>query len=266
MFRNHLFLIFFTFIINKINITKQAEIIDKYASINLNQTNENRTNNYLIYDYCNIAQSQIINNFFKIILEYFNTSEINNEKCFVIDNIFNSYYSQFEKILEFNKDSYVYFTCPICHKDFKTNPLLNLHFKLYHMKLNESLICPGDFCLSINCNKYFDYFNIKKYSKEPGDVKFNRQPIEKEENCSDELIFLYKSNCMKLIEGCFGDNKNKYFKYYKYICKEIKCKNSNNEQIINESDIGDIFRYILMYVFGMLCFIYLLILWLNKFS
>ena len=254
------------FIIYQTKVTKEAEIIEKYSTINLNKTNDNKIKDYLIYDYCNIAQSQIINYFFKIISEYFNISDINNDKCFILDNIFNNYYSQFDKISEFNKDSFVYFTCPICHKDFKTNPLLNLHYKLEHMKLEESLVCSGDFCLSINCNKYFEFFNIKRYSKEPGDVKFNRQPIEKEENCSDDLIFLYKSNCMKLIEDCFGDNKEKYFLYYKYICKEIKCKNSNNEQIIKESDIGEIFRYILMYIFGMLCFIYLLILWMNKFS
>ena len=71
---------------------------------------------------------------------------------------------------------------------------------------------------------------------------------------------------MKLIEGCFGEDKEKYYNYYKYICKEIKCINSDKEQIVKESDMGDIFRYILMYVFGMLCFIYILILWINKFT
>ena len=201
------------FIIGKKKVTKQAEIIEKYSTINLNQTNNNETKNFLIYDYCNIAQSQIINYFFKLISEYFNSSNINNDQCFIFDNIFNNYYSQFDKIFEFNKDSFIYYTCPICHKDFKTNPLLNLHYKLEHMKLDESLICPGDFCLSINCNKYFEFFNIKRYSKEPNDVKFNRQPIEKEENCSDELIFFYKSNCIKLIEEYFGNNKEKYFLY-----------------------------------------------------
>ena len=249
-----------------IKVTKEIEMIEKYGSINLNRTNANESKFYLIDDYCNIAQTQIITQFFDIILEYFNSSNIKTDKCFILERIFNNYYSQFDKILKFNKDSYIYFTCPLCHKDFKTNSLLNLHYKLFHMKLDESLACPGDFCLSINCNKYYEYFNMKKYSKEPGDVKFNRQPIEKEEKCVDDLIFLYKRNCMKLIEGCFGEDKDKYFKYYKYICKEIKCRNFNEEQITKESDVGDIFRYILMYVFGMLCFIYLLILWLNKFT
>ena len=111
---------------------------------------------------------------------------------------------------------------------------------------------------------YYDYFTIKKFSKEPGDVKFNRQPIEKDENCVEELIFFYQNNCMKLIEGCFGNDLEKYFKYYKYICKEIKCKNSNDAQITKESEVGDIFRYIFMYIVGILCAIYLLILWINK--
>jgi hypothetical protein len=250
----------------QIKVTKEVEIIEKYSTINLNQTNDSGTKNFLIYDYCNIAQSQIINNFFKIISDYFNSSDINNDKCFILDNIFNNYYSQFDKISEFNKDSFIYFTCPICHKDFKTNPLLNLHYKLEHMKLDESLICPGDFCLSINCNKYFEFFNIKRYSKEPNDVKFNRQPIEKEENCSDELIFFYKSNCMKLIDGCFGEDKQKYYKYYKYICNEISCKISIDSQISQESNFWEIVRFILMYLFGILSVIYLIIVWLTKFA
>ena len=254
------------FICEVINVTKEKEMIEKYASINLNETNENDSRAYLINDYCNIGHTQIINQFFLNVFEYFNSSIIKSDECIILDNIFNNYYSQFDKILQFNKESFIYFTCPICHKDFKTNSLLNLHYKLFHMKLDESLACPGDFCLSINCNKYYEYFNIKKYSKEPGDVKFNRQPIEKEEKCNDELMFFYKTNCMKLIEGCFGDDKEKYFIYYKYLCKEIKCKNSNDEQVTKESDIGDIFRYILMYVFGMLSFIYILILWLNKYT
>ena len=62
---------------------------------------------------------------------------------------------------------------------------------------------------------------------------------------------------MKLIEGCFGNVLEKYFKYYKYICKEIKCKNSNDAQITKESEVGDIFRYIFMYIVGILCAIYL---------
>ena len=262
----YLFFKFLILICEVLNIAKGVEIIEKYDSINLNLTNKNESKAFLIDDYCNIAQSQIITQFFENIFEYFNSSSIQKDQCLILDDIFNNYYSQFIKILEFNKDSFIYFTCPLCQKDFRTNSLLNLHYKLFHMKVDESLICPGDFCLSINCNKYYEYFNIKKYSKDPGDVKFNRQPIEKDEKCVDDLIFLYKSNCMKLIEGCFGDDKEKYFKYYKYLCKEIKCKNFNDEQINKESDVGDIFRYILMYVFGMLCFIYLLILWLNKFT
>ena len=264
--KKYIFFKILVFILNVINITNEIEMIEKYASVNLNQTKESENKPFLINDYCNIAQSQITIQFFENIFEYFNSSDIQKDQCLILDDIFNNYYSQFIKIFEFNKDSFIYFTCPLCHKDFKTNSLLNLHYKLFHMKLDESLICPGDFCLSINCNKYYDYFNIKKYSKDPGDVKFNRQPIEKDEKCSDELIFLYRSNCMKLIEGCFGDDKDKYFKYYKYLCKEIKCKNFGDEQITKESDVGDIFRYILMYVFGMLCSIYLLILWLNKFT
>ena len=228
---------------------------------------ENRT--YLIDDFCNIGQSKIINNFFKEIMDFFNISIINNEsknKCMILDEIFNKYYSQFDKISSFNKDSYIYFTCPLCQKNFKTESLLNLHYKLFHMKFNESLICPGDFCMSINCNRYYDYFNVKKYSKRPQDVKFNRQPVEKDETCENELIFFYKSSCMKLIEGCFGEDKQKYYRYYKYICNQINCNTNSDSQISKESNISDIFRYIFMYLFAILGTIYLIIVWLTKYA
>ena len=263
---NFLFFKIFLLIYGLIKLSKEIELIDKYSSINLNTEIKNDLRSNLINDYCNVAQSQIVNQLFNIILEEFNSSYIRNDKCFILDNIFNNYYSKFDKILQFNKNSFLYYTCPLCQKDFKTNSLLNLHYKLFHMKLDESLICPGDFCLSVNCNKYYEFFNIKKYSKEPGDVKFNRQPIEKDEKCIDDLIFFYKRNCMKLIEQCFGDDKNKYYEYYKYLCKGINCNTFKEEQITEESDVGDIFRYILMFVFGILCFIYLLILWLNKYT
>ena len=209
------FFINFLLIFEQIKFVKENNILEKYSLMNLNQTTKNISRTFLINDYCNIAQSKIIYQFFENIFEFLNSSNKHKDRCFILDNIFNDYYSQFDKIFEFNKESFIYFTCPVCHKDFKTNPLLNLHFKLYHMKLNDSLVCPGDFCLSINCNKYYEYFNIKKFSKEPGDVKFNRQPIEKDEKCSIELILFYKRNCMKLIEGCFGNNKEKYYMYYK---------------------------------------------------
>ena len=260
----NIFLSVIFFIFSQIKYAKEDKIIEKNDSKNLNESENLQIKPFLIDDYCNVGQSQIVTRFFTEVYEYFNSSVIYPDKCLILDNIFNKYSTQFEYISEYNHESFLYFTCPFCHKDFKSSPLLNLHYKLFHMKINESLICPGDFCMSINCNKYYDYFTIKKFSKEPGDVKFNRQPIEKDENCVEELIFFYQNNCMKLIEGCFGNDLEKYFKYYKYICKEIKCKNSNDAQITKESEVGDIFRYIFMYIVGILCAIYLLILWINK--
>ena len=255
--------ILFLFII--INAISSEDYIGKPNFTVINNSNiENKT--YLIDDYCNIGQSQITIQFFQEILNYFISTEIDTNKCLIIDKIFTGYYSQFEVIRQLNKESFIFYTCPICQKDFKTSSLLNLHYKLFHMNYNESLICPGDFCMSINCNRYYDYFDVKKISKNPQDVKFNRQPVEKDEICSDELIFFYKSSCMKLIEGCFGDNKDLYYKYYKYICNEIKCKNDINSQISKESNYSDIFRYICMYLFGILGFIYLIIIWLTKYA
>ena len=149
------FFINFLLIFEQIKFVKENNILEKYSLMNLNQTTKNISRTFLINDYCNIAQSKIIYQFFENIFEFLNSSNKHKDRCFILDNIFNDYYSQFDKIFEFNKESFIYFTCPVCHKDFKTNPLLNLHFKLYHMKLNDSLVCPGDFCLSINCNKYY---------------------------------------------------------------------------------------------------------------
>ena len=257
-----IFILFFISL--KSIITK--EIIEKHNPENINISNIDNNKTYLIDDFCNIGQSQIIIQFFQEVFEYFNITNINSNKCLILDKIFNNYFEHFVPIMKFNKDSFIYFTCPICQKDFKTNSLLNLHYKLFHMKYNESLICPGDFCISINCNRYYEYFGVKKMSKNPHDVKFNRQPIEKDETCSVELISFYKSNCMKLIEGCFGDDKDKYYQYYKYVCNEINCKNDLNTQITKESNFGDIFRYICMYLFIILGIIYLILIWLTHYT
>ena len=262
---NVLNLLFSIFVLNE---ALSKELFKNLDSPNINTSHlDNRI--FLIDDFCNIGQSQIIIHFFQDIFGYFNSSDLlnkNNDKCLILDNIFNNYYFPFGQIQKFNKESFIYYTCPICQKDFKTNSLLNLHYKLFHMKYNESLICPGDFCMSINCNRYYDYFDVKKFSKSPQDVKFNRQPVEKDENCVEELIFFYKSNCMKLIEGCFGEDKDKYYRYYKYICNEIKCKNDISSQIEKESNLGDLFRYICLYLLGILGIIYLIIIWLTKYA
>ena len=226
---------------------------------------------YLIDDFCNIAQSNILINFIKGVFENYDNPEIIHEKsmknkCVLLDNIFNDYNYQFEKIMEYNNDSYIYFSCPFCGKNFKSYSLFNLHYKLYHMKFNESLVCPGDFCLSINCNQYYEYFNMKKNMVNQLDRHFNQQTIEKNEICDFELVLLYKENCMRLIEGCFGNNVDKYYKYYKYICNEIKCNEQNTQYIANETSFNEIFRYIFIFIFIAFSSIYLMIVWLTKYS
>ena len=79
------------FICEVINVTNEKEMIEKYASINLNETNENDSRAYLINDYCNIGHTQIINQFFLNVFEYFNSSIIKSDECIILDNIFNIY-------------------------------------------------------------------------------------------------------------------------------------------------------------------------------
>ena len=86
---NFLFFKIFLLIYGLIKLSKEIELIDKYSSINLNTEIKNDLRSNLINDYCNVAQSQIVNQLFNIILEEFNSSYIRNDKCFILDNIFN---------------------------------------------------------------------------------------------------------------------------------------------------------------------------------
>ena len=84
----YIFFKILVFILNAIDITKEIEMIEKYASINLNQSKETENKTYLINDYCNIAQSQIVIQFFENIFEYFNSSDIQKDQCLILDDIF----------------------------------------------------------------------------------------------------------------------------------------------------------------------------------
>ena len=254
--------------------SSESEKINEYLSQSNETILENSTNltsSYLIDDYCNIEQSLITIDFFKEISSYFKINPDNNNNlnstCLFLSDIFQNYISKFTKIDMSNRGTLIYYECPLCNKMFRTNSLLYLHFKLFHLKHNDSNICPADFCLSINCNRYFDYFNVKKYSTNPNAVKFNRQPLAKNEECTDDLLFLYKTNCMRLIENCFLDDRDKYYMFYKYICNKISCENKEEtKQLEKQGNVADVFRYIFMYIFGIMGFIYLIIVWLTKYA
>ena len=53
--KKYIFFKILVFILNVINITNEIEMIEKYATVNLNQTKESENKTYLINDYCNIA-------------------------------------------------------------------------------------------------------------------------------------------------------------------------------------------------------------------
>ena len=88
--KKYIFFKILVFILNVINITNEIEMIEKYATVNLNQTKENENKTYLINDYCNIAQSQITIQFFENIFEYFNSSDTQKDQCLFLDDIFKS--------------------------------------------------------------------------------------------------------------------------------------------------------------------------------
>lgn len=259
----------------------------QFTSIALqNTTYSNTSLPYLIDDYCNIDQTKIVLQFFEEVFDYFNLNNnnnlsisidpnllsstylnnLNNSQCLILDTIFSKYYTYFQSVIGRHTISLIYYTCPICSKNFKSHLLLYLHYKLFHYKQNESLICPGDFCQSINCKRYYEYFEIKQYSNNPQAVKFNRQPVEKEENCVEELIPFYKSTCMKLVQNCFGEDEDKYYKYFKYICNEIKCGDKEKEKLTKGGNFFEVLRYVLIYIFGVFGFIYLIVVWMTKYA
>ena len=218
---------------------------------------------FLYNDYCNINEGKIVYYLFRDIENYF---KLNNSKsCLILDEKFSYYIEQFLTIGEANKVTYNNFKCPICTKKFRSIYLLYLHYKLFHLKREKknNLFCLSDFCQSINCRRYGDFFNIKLNL--PGNENFNKQPIEKVQVCDPDLIQYYKNTCMKLVEGCF-DDKKKLFKYFKYICNEIKCENGKEVYLEKDSSLYDVVRVIFMYICGILSFIYLIIIWLTKYS
>ena len=85
---NYIYIQILLFLFVEIKITYEKEIIEKHTAINLNKTNDKESKNYLIYDYCNIGQSQITIQFFNELFEFFNSSNTENNQCFILDEIF----------------------------------------------------------------------------------------------------------------------------------------------------------------------------------
>lgn len=257
LFKIFLFLILFNIFLQNKNINNSAP------------------NSFMYYDYCNMKESEIVYYIFQDVIEYFNISNNsnnlnyinNNNQCLILSNEFNSYIKLFISFLTLNKNSFNNYQCGICQKKFKSIKLFNLHYKLFHFSDNlTEFICPSDYCKSVGCDRYYKFFNIKKDEEvDYKNEKYNRQPKEKKQKCSPILIPFYKDTCMKLIHDCFK-NKDEYYIYYKYICNQITCNLSYDNLVLGESSFGDVVRMVAMYIVGILIFIYLIVIWLVKYT
>ena len=244
------------------------ELIFKYFLLLIFFFRNNRINcqedkkEYLYNDYCNINEGKIVYLLFRDVEQYFKFN--NNNSCLIMEEKFTNYLEQFLVLGETNKVTYNNFKCPVCTKKFRSIYLLYLHYKLFHLKRDENnFICLSDFCQSVNCRRFSEFYNIKLNL--PGNDNYNKQPIHKVQACDPDLIQYYKNTCMKLVEGCF-DDKRKLYKYFKYICNEIKCELGKEEYLEKDSSLLEVVRVIFMYIFGILSIIYLIIVWLTKYS
>lgn len=237
-------------------------------SINENALNTtNNTNEYIYDDYCNINESKAIYFMIQDIISYFglNVPHSNNSSCLLLDEKFTQYSKHF---ISFNKSKKIggqTLKCSVCEKKFRSNPLLNLHYKLFHLN-NSNNICPGDFCQSMNCERYKRFYEIKYIDNSNDMFMYNRQPTEKKQICNKELVPFYKDTCMKLVEGCFNNDENKLYTYYNNLCGKINCDTSYHNQLQKESTFLDVIRIIFIYISGIFMLVYLLVIWLIKFS
>ena len=234
----------------------------------MNTTITNTSNGYIYDDYCNINESKAIYLMIQDIISYFglNVPPSNNSTCLFLNEKFSQYSKYFISLDKSNKIGGQTLKCSICEKRFRSNSLLIVHYKLFHLNNSENDICHGDFCQSMNCERYKRFYGIKYIDNSNDLFMYNRQPTEKKQICNKELVPFYKDTCMKLVEGCFSNDENKLYTYYNNLCGKINCDISYHNQLQKESSFFDIIRLIFIYIAGILTFIYLLIIWLTKFS
>ncbi len=229
------------------------------------------------YDFCNINDSKAAFIIIKDIQNHFNL-EKNQEKgkCLILNDNIKNYYVRFENIEKFNYNVYANFKCTDCSKKFKSRSLLNLHYKLFHLSkvnnVNMKYFCPSDFCRFLNCDRYKFYFSMP-FADSP--AAGNYQLLEKHEECNPSLVKFYRQGCMKLLEDCLNLEDEKsidaLFNFYNNFCMKIDCARQSKEfdyhkDLQKEAGIWDVLYVISVYVTSILAFIYMLVVWISKYS
>jgi hypothetical protein len=236
----------------------------------------------LTYDFCNINESKVANGIILNILEYFSLNNKDSKQCQISTGSFTDYVESFIKLENFNKNAYSQFKCPMCEKKFKNKNFLNMHYKIFHLSrtnkndIETSTYCPADFCRFINCDRYKRYLGLT-YDSIKDNSFSNRQPQENIQECNKELIEFYRKSCMKMINNCLGSlteesSAEKYYEYFNNFCLKIKCNkddpvyNSFNQDLQPEGGMYDALRLLILYIVSIFIIIYLLIIWVSKYS
>lgn len=232
-------------------------------------------------DFCNINESQAAFLIINDIVEYFkiNNTQSSDEKCLLLNENLINYYKGFVELEKSSKHKHQTVKCNLCEKSFKNRSFLNLHFKLFHLSkiknFSEKYYCPGDFCRFINCDRYKNYYGISFPDNSLNSINNNNQVKEKYQECNKELISFYKNSCMKLIAECFLDEEDndKYFEYYNNFCMKITCERnkensgfSYNLDLHTEGSVWETLRIVILYIVSIFILIYLMIIWIMKYS
>jgi hypothetical protein len=215
-------------------------------------------------DYCHITDSKVAYAVITDLIDYIDTTITTAEKektCILKNKNLTNYLERYLHLDDQNKSYYSNFRCFDCDKRFKRKDQLYLHYKLFHQS-ESPYYCPSDFCAFLNCDRYRGYYSIEKHDYSTLPVQ--KQVKEKHLECNKELVQFYRNSCMKILEDCVPDPKD-MFVFYKNFCSRITCGGDGNV-LPRDSISWETFNTVMMYLVSFVIFLYLLIIWVNKYS
>jgi len=222
-----------------------------------NTTEDNET--IKIYTNCNIMYSKLI----YIFLENFNllySPDLSEEKYY--SSSIKSYFTILKSFEILNKPLYSNYKCPYnCTKTFTKKDFSILHYHIYHLH-NDLLLtnekCLSDYCNIFDCNRIKDYITNYNDYLFGHDSKFEGYSLinQRLSNCNEELIPNYKLLCLALLDDL-------PFKYQ--YCSALSCQKNDAGLYNNFSNSLLFIKFIIGIFVGVFSFVYLVIIWINKF-
>ena len=204
----------------------------------------------LFFNNCNIVQSKLI---YLFISQLSTILKLQIQENKSLDQLL-KFVSEHEK---FNNGLYGSFKCDLCTKTFSKKDYTLLHKILFH-GLDKQTICLADYCNIYHCNKIKQYIKLQPKYIHSTDTDLSSYTLinQREQFCDRRLISNYKQMCLIHLKN----NKNRYS-----YCSKLTC-NQNFKLPSNTLDIGlQFLKTILGILIGVLVFIYLAIIWLNRF-